>query len=76
MLDEAVDAGAARAAAEAGAELVQIAGIARRDNFHIAVLGVAHPAAQIEFAGLALHEPAKAHPLYAALNEKMEDHSG
>ena len=68
MLDEAVDAGAARATAQAGAELVQIGGIARRDDFHIAFLGVAHPTAQIELTGLALNKPAKAHPLYAALN--------
>ncbi len=48
MLDQAVDAGAARAAAEAGTQFVQIARFSRRYNLHVAVFGVAHPSAQFE----------------------------
>jgi len=71
MLDDAVDTAAARAALQARAQFVKIAGRACRDYFNVAILGVAHPAAQIELRGLALNEPAKAHPLHAPLNEKM-----
>ena len=46
VLDEAIDAAAARAAAQAGAQLGQVGHVARRHHFHMAVLGVAHPAAQ------------------------------
>ena len=74
LLDQAVHAGAARSATKAGAELIQIAGLTRRYNLQVAFLRVAHPAAQAELAGLALHEPAKTNPLNAALNEKMENH--
>src|SRR5271166_777822 len=74
MFDDVIDAAAARAALEAGAQVVDVGGLAGGDNFHIALLGVAHPSAQVEFAGLALHKPAEADALYAALNQKVNDH--
>ncbi len=74
MLGEAIDASAAGSAPEAGAEFVQIARRARRNDFHVALFGVADPSAQVELGGFALHEPAKAHALHAALNEEMENH--
>ena len=43
-------------------------------NFDVAVFGVAHPAAQVEFAGFALDKPAKANTLHTALNEEMKNH--
>lgn len=75
VFDETIDAAAARAAAEALAELVEVFGGAGGDNFDVAVFGVADPAAQVEFAGFAVNEPAKADTLHASLNEKMENHS-
>ncbi len=74
VLDDAVDAGAARAAAEAGTKLIEVAGVARRHHFHVAVLGVAHPSAQVKLAGLALYKPAETDSLYTALNEEMKNH--
>ena len=75
MLDQVIYAGAARSASQAGAQLSQVGNIAGGHHFHIAVLRVAHPASQVEFAGLAVDEPAKAHTLYAAFDEKVKDHS-
>ncbi len=75
VLDEAIDAAAARAAAKAGAQLGQVIGLAGGNHFHVAVFGVAHPAAQVELAGLALHKPAEADALHAALNEEMKNHA-
>jgi len=75
MLDEAVDAAAARAAAQAGAQLSQVGLAAVRHHFHVAVLGVAHPAAQVELAGFAMYEPAKSDTLYATLDEEVENHA-
>ena len=73
VLNDAIDAAAARAAFEAGAQIFEIGGLAGSDNFNGAIFGVAHPAAQFEFAGLALHEPAETYALYAALNEEVKD---
>jgi hypothetical protein len=75
VFDETVDATAAGAAAEALTEIRQILGGAGGNYFNIAVFGVAHPAAEVEFAGFAVNEPAEAHALYAALNEEVENHS-
>jgi hypothetical protein len=66
MLDEVVDAGAAGASSEAGTELGQFAGAARGYDFHVAVLCVADPAAEVELGGFALDIPAEADPLDAA----------
>ena len=74
MLDQAIDAAAARTAAQAGAQLGQVSLIAMGHHLHIAVLGIAHPAAQIQFTGFAVHIPPKANPLHATLNQKMKDH--
>ena len=74
MLDDAIDAAAAGAALEAEAQIGEVGGIAGGDNFHVAVFSVAHPAFELELAGLTMHEPAKAHTLYAALNEEVKDH--
>lgn len=74
VLDHAIYAAAARTAFEAGAQVREILDIAGRNHFHIAILGVAHPAAQFQLAGFALHEPAKTYALHSALNEKVENH--
>ena len=74
VFDEAVNAAAARAAAEAVAEVGEVFDGAGGDDFDIAVFGVADPAAQVEFAGFAVYEPAKAYALYAALNEEVKNH--
>src|SRR5208282_3212597 len=74
MFDQAVDATAARSAAQAGAQLGQVGLCAGRYHFHLALFGVAHPAAQVELAGLAVYIPPEAHPLHTALNQKMKNH--
>ncbi len=63
-----------RAALERGAELGEAFGIARDDYFDIAIFGVADPAFELEFAGLAVDEPAEAYALNAASNEEVKDH--
>ena len=74
MFEEAVDSGASGALAEAGAEVGEVFGGARGDDFNVAVFGVADPAGESEFAGLAVNEPAEADTLDATLNEKMKNH--
>jgi len=68
MLDETVYAASARPAPQAGAQFGQVGLLAMRHHLHFTVLGVAYPTAQIQFAGLAVYEPAKANPLHATLN--------
>jgi len=75
MFDQAIDAAAARAAAKAGPQLIEIGRFARGQDFNVTILGVAHPAVQSKFAGLALHKPAEANTLHASLNQKMENQS-
>jgi hypothetical protein len=74
VLDYAVDTAASWAAAEAGAELFEVGLFAVDYYFHIAIFGVAHPAAEVELAGFAVNVPAEAYTLYAALNEEVENH--
>src|SRR5579863_7716294 len=74
MLDELIDPGAARATAKAGTEFAEILAGSGRHHLHVAVLGVAHPAAQIQFPGFAMHEPAEAHTLDTSANEEVKDH--
>jgi hypothetical protein len=74
MFDQAVDAAAARAAAQAGAQLGKVGLVAMRNYLNVALFGVAHPAAQIEFAGLTVHVPPEPNPLHAASNQEMKDH--
>ena len=73
MLDQAIHAGAARSAPQAGPQLGQILRRARSQHFDLAFFGITHPAAQVPLAGLPLHIPAEAHPLHATLNEKMNN---
>jgi hypothetical protein len=74
VLDDAVDTAATGAAAEAGAELIQVRLIAMDQHFYIAIFGVADPAAEVELAGFAVNVPAEAYTLYSALNEEVENH--
>ena len=74
VFDEAIDAAAAGSAAEAAAQFVEVFGGAGGYDLDVAIFGVADPAAQGEFAGFAVYEPAEADTLYATLNEKVEDH--
>ncbi len=74
MLHQPIYAAAAWPAAQAGPQLGQIFGRSRGYHLHFALFGVAHPAAQIQLAGLPLHKPAEAHALHTALNQKMKNH--
>jgi hypothetical protein len=68
VLDYFVNAAATRAAFERGAQVRESFDIAGGYDFDVAVFGVAHPAFEIEFAGLAVDEPAKAYALDSASN--------
>lgn len=74
VLDDAIDTAAARTAAEAGPEFGQILLCAAGDDFDVALIGVADPAAQIKFAGFTLDEPAETNPLHPALDEEVKNH--
>jgi len=74
VFDEAIDAAAARATAETFTKVGQIFSGAGRDDFDVAVFGVAHPAAEVELAGFAVNIPAESDALYPALNEEVENH--
>ena len=68
MLDELVDPGSARAAAKAGAQFGEILDSAGGDYLNITIFGIANPASQVEFAGLAMHEPPESYTLDATAN--------
>jgi hypothetical protein len=74
VLDDFVDAAAAGAFFEFGAELVEVFARAGGDDFDIAGVGVADPAAKAELGGFAVDEPAKADALNAAADEKVKNH--
>ena len=74
MFDEVIDAAAAWTSAQAGAEFGKVFDAAGGDNFNLAFFSVSHPAAEVELAGLSVDEPAKAHTLYATLNQEMKNH--
>jgi hypothetical protein len=74
MFDQAVDPASAWTSAQAGAQLGQFGFVAVGNYFNIAVFGVANPAAQIKFAGFAVHIPAEADALHTTLNEEMKNH--
>jgi hypothetical protein len=74
MFNDAIDTAAAWAALQTGSKLIEIGWLTGGDDFHVAFFGVADPAAQIEFAGLAMYEPAEADALHAALNKEVKDH--
>ena len=73
-LYQAIHAASAGAAAQAGPQCGQVGFTAGGHHFHVAFLGVAHPAAQVQFAGLAVYVPAEAHALHSSLNQKMKNH--
>jgi hypothetical protein len=68
VLDDFVDAATAGAALKRGAELGEAFYIAGGYDFDIAVFGVTHPTLELEFAGLAMDEPAEAYALDSASN--------
>jgi len=74
VFEDAVNACATWALAQAGAEIGEVAGSSRGDDFDVAFFGVEDPAGKAKFAGLAVDKPAKANTLYATLNEKMKNH--
>ena len=74
VFDKMIDPAAARAAAEAGAEFGEVFDSASYDYLDIPVFRVAHPAAQVEFAGFAMDKPAESHALHPAANEKVKHH--
>ncbi len=74
MLDEMIDAAASWTTAKTGSQLCEVGFISGGHNFDLAIFSVAHPAAEVELAGLAVHEPAKAYALYTTLNQEMKNH--
>jgi hypothetical protein len=74
MLDDLIDTGTARPAAQAGTEFSEIFGGARSHDLNVAVFSIAYPAAQFEFTGFTVDEPPEADPLHASANEKVKNH--
>jgi hypothetical protein len=74
VFDDSVDTAAARAFVEFGAKVGEGVGVACGEHFDFAAVGVADPASQAEFSGLAMHEPAKADALHTTADKKVEDH--
>ena len=74
VLNKLIDAGAPRAAPQARAQVSQIVDRTRGHNFHVTVFGVAHPATEIEFAGLAVNKPAESHTLNTPANQEVKHH--
>jgi hypothetical protein len=44
-----------------------------RHHFHVSAFGVANSAAKVELTGFAMHKPAEACTLHAALNEEVKN---
>jgi hypothetical protein len=76
VLDKLVNAGSSGAAAQAGPQFVEVVYRTGGHDLNIAVLGIAYPAAQIEFTGLAMNEPAESHSLHTSANKEMQNHQG
>lgn len=74
VFDNVVDAAAARAFVELGAEFGDRFGRPGGDDFHLSCVGVADRTAKGEFGGLAVHEPTKSDALHSALYEKVNNH--
>jgi hypothetical protein len=74
VFDDVVDTAAAGAFLELGAEVGEVFGEAGGDDLDGTVVGVADPAAEAQFRGFAVDEPAEADALYAATDEEVEDH--
>ncbi len=68
LLQDGVDAASSRALAEGRLQLGKVSRIAGGDDLDMAVFGVAHPAAEIDRGGFAMHEPAESNALDAAFD--------
>jgi hypothetical protein len=75
MFNQGVDAAAARPLTQRFAKLGEGIGVARRDNFNMTVLGVAHPAMQVQRGCLAVDKPPEANSLHTAFDQVMPDHN-
>jgi hypothetical protein len=74
VFDDGVDAAAARAFVEFGAEFSKGPGFAGGEDLDLSGVGVADPSAQAKFGSFAMDEPAKAYALHTPANEKVEHH--
>jgi hypothetical protein len=74
VLYKAIHSAPSRSPAKACAQFRQVVGTARGHNLHVAVLGIAYPAAQIQFAGLAMDKPSEPNALHSTLNQEMKNH--
>ncbi len=75
VLGHLIDAAAARAFAQRGAQFGKALFIAADDDFDVAIFRVTHPAFEGKLAGFAMHKPAKSYALDSAFDEEMEDTS-
>jgi hypothetical protein len=74
VLQDAIDTAAARAAAKARAQIIQIFGHAGGNYLHITLFCIAYPAAKIQLTGLTVNKPTEANALDTAANEKVKHH--
>jgi hypothetical protein len=76
VFDDGIDAASTRALAQLYAEIFKSLRIACCDDFNLAGIGVAHPAAQAKLSGFAVNKPAKADALHTPTDEKVNNHRG
>jgi hypothetical protein len=69
-----IHAASTRAAAECGAQSIQIRRWTSRDHFYVSVFGVAHPAVKAQRARFTVHKPAEADALDTSFDEIVSDH--
>src|ERR1700761_455250 len=74
VFNNGIDAASARTLAQFDAEVFKRLRIACGDDFNLAGIGIAHPAAQAKLCRFAVNEPAKANALHTPANEKVNNH--
>jgi hypothetical protein len=74
MLDNGVHSAATRPLAQRGLKLDEGLLFAGRNDFHVTVVGIAHPAFQAESGSFAMDIPAKTDALNASFDEVVANH--
>lgn len=74
MLDNCIDTAATRTLVQLAAQIGELIGIACSQHFYLAGIVIAHPAAQAELSGFAMHKPAKANALHTPADDEVKNH--
>src|SRR6185312_3023916 len=74
VLDDGVHATAARSFAQGSGQIGQGVGLARSQYLHVPILGVAHPAVQLQRGRFAVNKPTESNALHAPFDQVVADH--